>query len=150
MNRFNKKLKKLIGNKELKKRKKEIKVLDTLTYNIKGIDLEEYYINLSKEKLYLSTRYNRYKLLSESHYFELARAQEYVCKICLKPETACQNGTIKALSIDHCHETGKVRGLLCGRCNTGLGMFKDDINSLMNAIEYLSQASASFGRKNSD
>jgi len=39
--------------------------------------------------------------------------------------------------VDHCHSSGKVRGLLCQQCNTGLGMFKDNPNSLQTAIEYL-------------
>ena len=41
------------------------------------------------------------------------------------------------LSIDHCHKTGKVRGLLCKHCNHGLGKFKDDVNLLKIAIDYL-------------
>lgn len=55
------------------------------------------------------------------------------CEICGKSEE--QNG--KRLSIDHCHSTKEVRGLLCDNCNTGLGMFKDNITSLQNAIKYL-------------
>ena len=39
--------------------------------------------------------------------------------------------------IDHCHKTGKVRGILCSECNTGLGKFKDSIELLQKAIEYL-------------
>lgn len=38
---------------------------------------------------------------------------------------------------DHCHKTGKVRGILCNGCNTGLGQFKDKITSLQSAISYL-------------
>lgn len=39
--------------------------------------------------------------------------------------------------IDHCHSTGKVRGLLCGLCNSGLGFFRDNIMALRSAINYL-------------
>ena len=39
--------------------------------------------------------------------------------------------------IDHCHETGVIRGVLCSNCNKGLGHFKDNIESLTNAIKYL-------------
>lgn len=42
--------------------------------------------------------------------------------------------------IDHCHATGKVRGLLCNECNKGLGCFKDNIESLKNAINYLEES----------
>lgn len=52
------------------------------------------------------------------------------CAICHKEFT-------KTPSIDHCHSTGKVRGLLCSKCNYGLGHFEDDPKLLHNAIEYL-------------
>jgi Autographiviridae endonuclease VII len=43
----------------------------------------------------------------------------------------------RSLSVDHCHETGAVRGILCGNCNAGLGKFKDSIEMLETAIGYL-------------
>jgi hypothetical protein len=40
-------------------------------------------------------------------------------------------------NIDHCHTTGKVRGLLCNGCNTGIGMFKESIPALLKAADYI-------------
>lgn len=60
--------------------------------------------------------------------------QNYKCAICnedfKKNEKIC---------IDHNHETDKVRGLLCGKCNTGLGLFNDDKEILINAAIYLNK-----------
>lgn len=62
----------------------------------------------------------------------LAEKQDYLCKICRKT-----NLDGRVLSVDHCHKTKKVRGLLCGKCNMGIGMFNDDILLLKEAINYL-------------
>ena len=43
----------------------------------------------------------------------------------------------KRLNVDHCHETGKIRGILCDACNRALGLFKDDPEILNKAIDYL-------------
>jgi hypothetical protein len=59
--------------------------------------------------------------------------QKGCCKICGKHQSELN----QKLSIDHCHKTGKVRGLLCKHCNHGLGKFKDDVNLLKIAIDYL-------------
>ena len=65
-----------------------------------------------------------------------------VCWVCGEKETAKdQYGILKRLCVDHCHTTEKFRGLLCGRCNSGLGMFKDDIDVMASAISYLQQSS---------
>jgi hypothetical protein len=69
--------------------------------------------------------------LSEEQYLNLLSAQGNRCAIC---NCSFQE---KRVCIDHCHETGIVRGLLCANCNTGLGHFKDDTQSLQSAIEYL-------------
>jgi len=59
------------------------------------------------------------------------------CAICKKPETRKTGNKIRELSIDHCHKTGKVRGLLCDSCNNGLGRFKDSVKLLESALKYL-------------
>lgn len=66
--------------------------------------------------------------LTVEKYNEMATNQNNKCLLCLG-ETR--------LVVDHCHETGNVRGLLCNNCNQGLGLFKDNINNLGRAIEYL-------------
>lgn len=49
----------------------------------------------------------------------------------------CEEEVLDNPQLDHCHETGKWRGVLCRDCNIGLGMFKDDPDNLINAIVYL-------------
>ncbi|MFX0614056.1 endonuclease VII domain-containing protein [Escherichia coli] len=65
-------------------------------------------------------------------YRNMLKAQNEVCAICGKV-----NGCGKALAVDHDHETGKVRALLCANCNVGIGLLKDDPNVLKKAYEYL-------------
>lgn len=71
---------------------------------------------------------------------ERLTTQNGVCAICHQPETIRMlNGTLRPLSMDHDHTTKQWRGLLCGRCNAGLGMFMDDIPLMQAAIAYLEQ-----------
>lgn len=65
-------------------------------------------------------------------YKEALIQQEGVCKICEGESTG--RGIFH---VDHCHKTGKVRGLLCSKCNTGIGMLGDNPKLLMKAILYL-------------
>lgn len=53
----------------------------------------------------------------------------------------CGDTMVAAPIVDHCHSTGKVRGLLCKDCNTGLGHFRDNTSSLSRAITYLDRHS---------
>lgn len=66
------------------------------------------------------------------HWDALMLEQGGRCAICRKPP---REG--KRLTVDHCHDTGAIRGLLCGSCNTGLGMFGDDPDRLEMALGYL-------------
>jgi hypothetical protein len=61
------------------------------------------------------------------------RDQEGKCAICKTHQSMLD----KTLVIDHCHKGGHVRGLLCNHCNSALGFFKDNIESLTEAINYL-------------
>lgn len=60
--------------------------------------------------------------------------QGYKCYICKTHESECQQNT---LCVDHCHDSGNVRGLLCHSCNRGIGLLRDDISLLETAISYL-------------
>jgi hypothetical protein len=66
-------------------------------------------------------------------YQEIFEAQGGVCAICASPE----NGRYVHLSVDHNHDTGKIRGLLCNNCNRGIGLLKDDPKILEQAKKYL-------------
>lgn len=66
-------------------------------------------------------------------YNEMFQNQEGSCCICKKH----QNEFSKRLSVDHCHKTGKVRGLLCNNCNLAIGLFDEDLNVIKNTIYYL-------------
>ncbi len=81
----------------------------------------------------LSTRYG----LTIEEYDSMFKSQNGVCAICGKPESMTVNGKVRRISIDHCHKTGKVRGLLCVECNSAIGKFDDDPNLIQKAIDYL-------------
>lgn len=70
-------------------------------------------------------------------YDRLLAAQGCVCAICGEPERQTHKGTLKELTVDHDHETGAVRGLLCHRCNSALGQVQDNTEVLYNAMIYL-------------
>lgn len=87
----------------------------------------------AKDKLRIKTTHRKSKLkinyqLSVEEYEAMYLVQEGRCAICKREHT---------LVVDHNHETGKVRGLLCPGCNHGLGRFRDNIDVLQSAIEYL-------------
>lgn len=72
--------------------------------------------------------------LNKEWYKEKLIEQNGKCAIC---GTDKPGGSSKKLCIDHCHKTKKARGLLCQKCNTGIGHFYDDINILESAKQYL-------------
>lgn len=65
--------------------------------------------------------------------------QKGVCAICQKPEKSIRKGKLLALAVDHSHETGKVRSLLCMACNRGVGLLNDNVETLQAAIDYLNK-----------
>jgi hypothetical protein len=75
--------------------------------------------------------------ISLAEYEAMLTAQADACAICSKPETLEIHGSLVYLAVDHDHVTGKIRGLLCSRCNQGIGSLHDDPERLRRAIAYL-------------
>ena len=75
--------------------------------------------------------------ITPEEYTLMSQKQRGLCLICGKPETMCWKGKRKILCIDHNHDTGKIRGLLCNRCNKAIGLLEDDVKLLRKAIKYL-------------
>lgn len=71
----------------------------------------------------------RYGITTEQ-YWQMVAQQGGVCAICGKSDG-------KKLHVDHSHKTSQVRGLLCGNCNRGIGLFKDSVETMLKAVEYL-------------
>lgn len=78
---------------------------------------------------------NKYNL-TKDQYLEMLEQQNHCCKICYKHQDENTHGS---LYVDHCHSTNAIRGLLCRSCNSMLGMVKDNIDILTNAINYLKE-----------
>jgi hypothetical protein len=117
-----------------------------------AFDRKEYYKNNKESKLlYAREQYKCSKDKKKNNYltrkygltleeFQTLHGNQHgVCAICGEPEKVLESRTKKAksLSVDHCHITGKVRGLLCYECNTGIGKLKDSTSLMRKAIEYL-------------
>jgi len=83
-----------------------------------------------KYKAFIKKTYN----FSYDEYEDMFDKQDGKCAIC---ESKMGNSKTSRLFVDHCHDTLKVRGLLCGNCNHGLGHFKDSPKLLQRAIKYL-------------
>jgi hypothetical protein len=75
--------------------------------------------------------YQRRFGITLADYERMAEGQEHKCAICRQPDNR------RRLEVDHCHQTKRVRGLLCGSCNRTLGMFEDRQEWLDSASRYL-------------
>lgn len=78
--------------------------------------------------------------ISGETFLSMIEAQNLQCPLCQQPlDINENNGRQKGRKphVDHCHNTGVVRGVLCYKCNVGLGSFGDDIDTLTRAVEYL-------------
>jgi hypothetical protein len=90
-----------------------------------------------------SERRQRTYGLSNAEYETMLHKQEGVCKICLQKETRMRLGRLLPLAVDHDHATGKIRGLLCSKCNTAIGLLQDNIVIASRLSQYLKQSNPS-------
>jgi hypothetical protein len=93
-----------------------------------GSETSHNYFGFKKNKKRLEGWLKRKYGIELKDYKELCKQQKFKCQICREFKTLC---------VDHCHHTGKIRGLLCRTCNSGIGLLKDNPAFLSNAIEYL-------------
>lgn len=103
---------------------------------------KEYYSDEERKRKYKSNCLKRTFGIDIDEYEKMLSNQSGVCKICNNVETAKpsnSNKTEKCLSVDHCHKTGKIRGLLCSFCNAALGMAKENKEILARMILYLEE-----------
>ena len=88
---------------------------------------------------------NRYLIrtyrITLGEYEDMLEEQGHRCKICNSEGFVMDPDRHKAkLAVDHCHDTGVVRGLLCHNCNRALGLFQDSKEALLSAVKYLEGA----------
>jgi len=87
-----------------------------------------------KERQYSLAKYG----ITTEQYDAMFLTQNGLCAICKKPEVNIDHNTktIRALAVDHCHKTGRVRKLLCSSCNMGIGQFNHDPELIRAAAIY--------------
>jgi hypothetical protein len=75
--------------------------------------------------------------ITPEQYNEMLLKQDNKCACC---KIEAEQATRQKLYIDHCHATKQVRGLLCAKCNSAIGLLKEDTAAIQNAIEYLNKS----------
>lgn len=81
--------------------------------------------------------------ITPEQYFSMLEEQQHRCKICEVHQSELKSNFAgrDVFRIDHCHDTGKVRGLLCDSCNVSLGHMKENVESLSRMIDYIKEHS---------
>lgn len=116
---------------------------DSKGYRCKSCDdkAKKRWANNNEERSRYLARNRRLKFcygIDIPEYNRILEGQDGRCAICGKlEEDNVVHKSVKFLSVDHDHTTGKIRGLLCNQCNRGIGMLGDTVDSLRNAIRYL-------------
>jgi len=121
-------------------RRAKLKLRQNPEKNLQKLTYQQQYREENRKALSDKERQRRFGITPEG-YSDLFKSQNGTCAICKQPETATRLGKVKALAVDHCHQSGAVRGLLCADCNMGIGKLKEDKNILLSAIQYLEKHS---------
>jgi hypothetical protein len=121
-------------------RKAKLKSRQNPEKNLQKLTYQQQYREENRKVLSDKERQRKFGITPKeySNFFE---SQNGSCAICKQPETATRLGKVKALAVDHCHQSGFIRGLLCADCNMGIGKLKEDKNILLSAIQYLEKHS---------
>lgn len=90
------------------------------------------------ERVERNSKYKRQYGITVDDYNRMLATQNDGCGIC---GVKTPGNRTKHFHVDHCHSTGKVRGLLCHKCNRALGLFSDNVDVLLQAAKYLSEES---------
>lgn len=122
----------------LRKRDREYKAKDYAKNKEKYIVRAKrfYKNNIDKRRNY---RLKKLYGITLDQYNQMLINQNFFCKMCKKPESVYSNqgNKIKDLSVDHCHKTGIVRGLLCSKCNCLIGYADESLETLQEGMDYL-------------
>ena len=112
------------------------RILSEEQKKVRDIRFKKWKMDNKERKKQYDREYNLMKNfnLSIDEYNKILDGQNGCCAICKTP----QSELTRELSVDHNHDTGEIRGLLCSNCNRGIGHLKDDITILQSAISYLS------------
>jgi hypothetical protein len=98
--------------------------------------------NLEFKRKRTDYNYKRTYGISYEKYLEMCKDRNYMCDICNDvkiPAGTSPIGSKDILVLDHCHETNKIRGILCQNCNQGIGLLRDNVDILTSAHLYLLQ-----------
>ena len=91
-----------------------------------------YFKNAEKSRVWRRNRHLKVKFgITEDEFQKILEKQDGICAICGREQYG------RTLDVDHCHKTGRIRGILCHRCNMGLGYFQDNIELLEKAKKYI-------------
>ena len=101
---------------------------------IRRIGYALYTVEIRRQKEFVRGLKRSYGITPEE-YNQMFLKQEGKCTICYRHQSVLR----RRLAVDHCHESKKIRGLLCDNCNPMLGYAKDNITILESAIEYLNK-----------